>query len=452
MGVLPIIAMCALAIGLALALIGWRGRRIDDHPVCRKCKFDLDGVFPAIRTCPECGRDLSNARSVGTGNRRPRWIFLIPGGTLLAVVLMTGGLIITLFFAGSSLNKHKPAWILLLEARWTDAARASDAIDELVARYEGNDLSGGQIDRFVTLALDERADENDPNLLQWIDTIEMLIGAGELSDDEFARYIQDRVVLSTRVRSRVQVGEDIPFVIGLGDIRVARRNFVVEVHVDKIRLGDVPIADTIQLRLPMRGRLSATTMAGISVSRLAGSMESGVGVHDLSADLTARIRWLDRRAPGDAPVVVTIHRHIRHRIEVVDEPVPRAVRPNRKLREAMRSAFSKADIVVSEGHDAQEWIVSLNGVLAPMAVAFRCFYRLAGAGDLLGGDSFVRFIPGKPQSVTYVIRAPVDLGEASTIDIILRPDSELVFDLIDLSEIYGEDIVLEGTLIIRPAG
>jgi hypothetical protein len=41
--------------GLILLVLGVRGWRIDDHPVCRRCRFDLVGVYPAIGACPECG-------------------------------------------------------------------------------------------------------------------------------------------------------------------------------------------------------------------------------------------------------------------------------------------------------------------------------------------------------------------------------------------------------------
>ena len=34
----------AAALGLALLLIGWRGRRIDRHPLCAACGFDLFGT------------------------------------------------------------------------------------------------------------------------------------------------------------------------------------------------------------------------------------------------------------------------------------------------------------------------------------------------------------------------------------------------------------------------
>ena len=32
-----------LLLGLALTALGLRGRRVDDHRLCRRCRFDLNG-------------------------------------------------------------------------------------------------------------------------------------------------------------------------------------------------------------------------------------------------------------------------------------------------------------------------------------------------------------------------------------------------------------------------
>ena len=37
------LAGCVFSLGLFLLILGLRGKRIDDHPWCRKCKFDLFG-------------------------------------------------------------------------------------------------------------------------------------------------------------------------------------------------------------------------------------------------------------------------------------------------------------------------------------------------------------------------------------------------------------------------
>jgi len=48
-------------IGVSVFWRGWRGRRIDNHPWCRKCRFDLHGLWPGAARCPECGIDLDHS-------------------------------------------------------------------------------------------------------------------------------------------------------------------------------------------------------------------------------------------------------------------------------------------------------------------------------------------------------------------------------------------------------
>src|SRR3954471_21620248 len=58
------------AVMAGLAVWAWRGRRVDDHPVCRKCGFDLFGrPAGAAAVCAECGADLSRRRAMRVGNR-----------------------------------------------------------------------------------------------------------------------------------------------------------------------------------------------------------------------------------------------------------------------------------------------------------------------------------------------------------------------------------------------
>ena len=41
-----ILLLPAVLTGTLLLILGYRGRRINDHPVCRKCRYDLSS-FPA---------------------------------------------------------------------------------------------------------------------------------------------------------------------------------------------------------------------------------------------------------------------------------------------------------------------------------------------------------------------------------------------------------------------
>src|SRR3954449_11905348 len=78
------IPLGAMAIALIVLRRGARGRRIDDHPLCRKCRYDLFGL-PAPTACPECGADLTKPAAVVIGNRHPhRLMVYTAGGAMLA--------------------------------------------------------------------------------------------------------------------------------------------------------------------------------------------------------------------------------------------------------------------------------------------------------------------------------------------------------------------------------
>ncbi|TVQ51861.1 MAG: hypothetical protein EA377_11415, partial [Phycisphaerales bacterium] len=83
-------AVALTVVGLVVACIGWRGRRIDDHPVCRGCGFDLYGLSHNNEHCPECGRQVGVVRSVRTGNRKRRPA-LIALGVMLMLIAVGGG-------------------------------------------------------------------------------------------------------------------------------------------------------------------------------------------------------------------------------------------------------------------------------------------------------------------------------------------------------------------------
>jgi hypothetical protein len=68
-----------LSLSLAAIVFGWRGRRVGDTPHCRRCRFDLTGLFPSQARCPECGNELRAGRAVVLGDRRRRWVLLTVG-------------------------------------------------------------------------------------------------------------------------------------------------------------------------------------------------------------------------------------------------------------------------------------------------------------------------------------------------------------------------------------
>src|SRR5687767_3050429 len=52
-----------------VTLWSWRGRRVNDHPACRRCGYDLSGSLPGSHRCPECGSNLFQRRATRHGVR-----------------------------------------------------------------------------------------------------------------------------------------------------------------------------------------------------------------------------------------------------------------------------------------------------------------------------------------------------------------------------------------------
>src|SRR5687767_396658 len=88
MSLLVIVPSLVCLAAAAAVLYALRGRRVDDHPICHKCGFDLVGKPAASAVCSECGVDLGRKRSIRTGNRlRRRRLFALS----LPVFLAAGG-------------------------------------------------------------------------------------------------------------------------------------------------------------------------------------------------------------------------------------------------------------------------------------------------------------------------------------------------------------------------
>ena len=85
------IAGALLLPAMGLIIFGGKGRRIGDHPHCRKCGFDLFGKPPESTRCNECGTDLTSANSIVLGLWQARRWAVLSGLFMLILGLMLGG-------------------------------------------------------------------------------------------------------------------------------------------------------------------------------------------------------------------------------------------------------------------------------------------------------------------------------------------------------------------------
>ncbi len=165
--------LAALLIGIVLSAIGWRGKRIDDHPLCRRCRYDLVGTVELPARCPECGSVLNNPRAIRIGNRRRRRSMLTVGMVVSLLSLAIGG-----FLGWSQATQfdwypYKPLWMLSNEAMSTfPRGQVNLPQREIRRRLENDKLSDRQINGLIEKALSIQADETKTWDYFWGDVIE----------------------------------------------------------------------------------------------------------------------------------------------------------------------------------------------------------------------------------------------------------------------------------------
>lgn len=109
--VLLIAAILAVALPpTGLLVFALRGRRIDDHPLCRSCHFDLTGLPETSTQCPECGKNVTAPGAIRIGHRQTRIGLALTSAAALALSLLTLAAIIYALLTSADLSPYKPLW------------------------------------------------------------------------------------------------------------------------------------------------------------------------------------------------------------------------------------------------------------------------------------------------------------------------------------------------------
>ena len=191
----------ALAVGVALLAIGLRGRRTDDHPVCRKCGRDLTGVESP--RCPECGRPATRPR---IGNRRRRPLVAATGGVLAAAALLSvvgGG---ALLLTPERSAARKPAWLLRWESGLGVERSRRVAAGELARRLRENAMAEPEVAATAAAFLADQRDDG----LAWEpvkgDFLRMANKRGFMDDAAWHRFVERGVAMGLSPRPRAWAG------------------------------------------------------------------------------------------------------------------------------------------------------------------------------------------------------------------------------------------------------
>lgn len=453
---LIILGVAGTGAGLLLLAMGLHGRRVDEHPICRRCRYDLRRLGE-LSACPECGADLSGRRAVRIGHRRRRPALIVLGSLILLMGL-GGGTIVGVDLATEiSWQQYKPLWWLERERRSANANVSAAAEQEILRRLWNDDLSPTQIDAINSDILARQPDLNsiwngfDPQF------IERCIELGLVDEETIGLYLKQglNINVSVTTRQRAHAGGPLPIYVHTGPNRIdfskinagpidpERVRYMEVLRFPELRKhGEVihPIPPGYMGSSVSAGRTSAGTTVRIDLPE---------GAHTLVAIVTHQIyrgteEQLNRIEELEPLMDWTSEHEIMVEIVGEDEPVVTLI-DDSSLESTIRSRA-----LVDLAHDE----VSIGGNMSyrhaghfgflmidnpPIDLTFDVVGRADGVETLIDTRTFRAGTSHQGQFFTKSVR---DLfPEARAIDIILRANPAVAERHPEIVEIWGGEIV-----------
>ncbi|MCC6676743.1 MAG: hypothetical protein IT436_06325 [Phycisphaerales bacterium] len=490
----PILLALLLLLLLSAGLIalGLRGRRINNHPTCRQCRFDLSGVYPAAITCPECGAGLKRDGAVRPGARRRRWVCFSAGLLLALLPILSFGALAYGLAIGANLNQYKPARLLIWESRHASGPVSLELIKELLARYNASKLSDDDIRRAVVVGLERQADAARAWQPEWGDFIEAADSDDKIDKEQFKKYINQAALLELECRPSVAQGDPIPILVKLKESRIGSASQVqATLSLDQARAGGITLrkfrgnsrlprteqfatmfgeADRMLGWLHLTGQNSRMGFFGArdqSAPLLLDSVYLGdspapldTGPHALEVTVnidaqpmrTGTATWsFDQRAP-DAHQV-TLKSQVQ--ITAPDTGV-RVVGPDPEISRQVRETLEPRHVMVNNYGQDDYYFAQVQFIPAklPVGVAFDVLFKSPDKTWQLGtftsgravgrdDDAVVFNYAGRDDSIERQVQGQLQDFNLDTVTIVLRPNIDLAKRTLDLDSVYNEELIYE---------
>lgn len=255
-----------LLLGTGLLVLGLHGRRVDNHPHCRRCGYDLDGLYPGSALCPECDCSLAMARSVRHGGRVRRRGFV----TTAAVLLLISGLSLGL---GVAKQASSPAFYAVLpDFLLVQSLHEKPARDEVLVRLRAGTLGGYSTGVAVDWALAMQGRPKEPWDPAYGEIIEEAWAAGLATPAQLDRYAGQASKPELLVRPSVQRGRETRMSFDYGVRRLGpKTKLTVELPIRGIEHNGRAWPQAVNVRTPT---WSFSQNSGVVRSNMIGPVDA----------------------------------------------------------------------------------------------------------------------------------------------------------------------------------
>jgi hypothetical protein len=265
-------SLALLVLAAALLALGVRGRIVDDHPICRKCRFDLVGLA-APSNCPECGTALHNPTAIRHGARRRRPAAVVVGSLLLLIGLGLFGATTWSRATSYNWNKAKPTWWLVNDAEH-DTTPDDAVLTELLSRRTAGTLDSSVYPRLVAHALVRQADLKMGWSVLWGDLVEEAWSRDEMTSAQYQQFLTGSIITTVAFRPRIASGKSLPYSVSMDLSRSSRAMLAYSIKEGEISIeGD----DGQPLKFHVTG--------GMGMSGFSGFPAFGTSANGLSSSI-----------------------------------------------------------------------------------------------------------------------------------------------------------------------
>ena len=421
----------ALALGSVLVALGRRGRRVDEHPVCRRCGRDLFKL-ESPQTCPECGRSLAAPRAIRTGNRR-RMPWAIGVGS---AAIVAGLIPLALVAAAAVIDvRNQPLWLL---RRANNAA----AVVEVDRRSQSGLLAAEQQASLVEQFLGDQADAE----MAWVPEkggfLWRQMAAGNLTPEQRQRWEEGSIAGVFYVKATIRSGTPLPYYREDDRLRTnsSERGASIRVNLAILRDGrPVAFTDADLHKRPSQDRAGQIKMP-VDPPLPPGTYGLGV-IPNPNQPFIGRELARFEVLPAETVLTTLVEDEpLRQRVEATvafDADAMDAMwRRDVELFEAQRAMFNRSAAPrVIAGH------LSVKGMLTPrLALAYEFVARADDGREFVGRNSVTspagEILEG---GASLTVAVPADLPD-DRLTLLLRPsinaaEGQFGFDTILAGEV-----------------